>query len=241
MDASHQTRHIYTAQTDPRYHNRVELLHTSPVQSQSIDRRILNPGLQQVARQTSHNRNRTPSPDPTFLSSPSTTPYTSNINEGCIAHPSSSPFIHPRISIHKSPASEPNRTSQPHIILTRNGQVQKTTPAQVSHVADINVTNTSNPIKGPEAVTPGSDNADEELEDDDSALGKIPKPWGEVSRPGRGGYNLRVELKWSTDCFDKVKAYIDKLVQAHLDCTEPLTKQLASKVEEVRSMAVKKF
>ncbi|KAJ3871626.1 hypothetical protein F5051DRAFT_312687, partial [Lentinula edodes] len=71
--------------------------------------------------------------------------------------------------------------------------------------------------------------------------GKIPKPRGEVSRPGRGGYNLRVELKWSTDRFDKVKAYIDKLVQAHLDCTEPLTKQLASKVEEVRSMAVKKF
>ncbi|KAJ3847061.1 hypothetical protein EV368DRAFT_88183 [Lentinula lateritia] len=243
MDVSRQTRHIYTTQTNSKYHDRVELLHTSPVQSKSIDRRILNPELQRVARRTSPNQS--PSPDPTFYSSPS--PYTSTLIEGRIAPPSSSPLVYPRTSVHRSPASQPNRTSQPRIILTRNGQVQKITPEKVSHVADINVAHSSNATQcleavtpGSEVVTPGSGDADEEeLEDVDSALGKIPKPRGEVSRPGRGGYNLRVELKWSTDRFDKVKAYIDKLVQAHLDCTEPLTRQLASKVEETARETVR--
>ncbi|KAJ3766546.1 hypothetical protein FB446DRAFT_608872, partial [Lentinula raphanica] len=71
--------------------------------------------------------------------------------------------------------------------------------------------------------------------------GKIAKPPGEVSRPGRGGYNLRAELKWPAARFDKVKSYIDKLVENQLDCTQPLSKQIMTKVEDVRSQASAKF
>ncbi|KAJ4499228.1 hypothetical protein C8R41DRAFT_915444 [Lentinula lateritia] len=34
---------------------------------------------------------------------------------------------------------------------------------------------------------------------------KIPKPPGEVGRPGRGGYNLRKILGWSKQDYDNVK------------------------------------
>ncbi len=34
---------------------------------------------------------------------------------------------------------------------------------------------------------------------------KLPKPEGEVGRPGRGGYNLQKALKWDSTTFDKVK------------------------------------
>ncbi|KAJ3891175.1 hypothetical protein GG344DRAFT_77160 [Lentinula edodes] len=34
---------------------------------------------------------------------------------------------------------------------------------------------------------------------------KIPKPPGEVGRPGRGGYNLRKTLGWSKQDYDDVK------------------------------------
>ena len=35
--------------------------------------------------------------------------------------------------------------------------------------------------------------------------GKVPKPGGEVGRPGRGGYNLRNELGWEKAKYDAIK------------------------------------
>ncbi|KAH7872193.1 hypothetical protein F5879DRAFT_926319 [Lentinula edodes] len=145
-----------------------------------------------------------------------------------VAFASASHFAQPHATPYHSPAFELISDPQPRI-MTRTGLVQEAASADPCAG------------QGPKEV---SGDGEQDLEvgtDDESALRKIQKPKGEVSRPGRGGYNLRVELKWSTERFDKVKAYIDKLVQEHLDCTEPLTKQIASKVEEVRSLAVKKF
>lgn len=34
---------------------------------------------------------------------------------------------------------------------------------------------------------------------------KIPKPEGEAGRPGRGGYNLKVQLAWNAVTFSKLK------------------------------------
>ena len=48
----------------------------------------------------------------------------------------------------------------------------------------------------PAAVTDGNG--------DDSAL-QIPKPCGEVGRPGRGGYNLEETLAWSPDVYEQFK------------------------------------
>lgn len=49
---------------------------------------------------------------------------------------------------------------------------------------------------------------DEESMDDDEEDDKIPKPNGEVGRPGRGGYNLRIALGWEDERYDKVKVSI---------------------------------
>lgn len=37
------------------------------------------------------------------------------------------------------------------------------------------------------------------------SIPKIPKPQGEVGRPGRGGYNLRMALNWSPSEFNAVR------------------------------------
>ncbi|KAJ3911216.1 hypothetical protein F5877DRAFT_73361 [Lentinula edodes] len=35
---------------------------------------------------------------------------------------------------------------------------------------------------------------------------QIPKPPGDVGKPGQGGYNLRIELEWAEDQFEAVEA-----------------------------------
>lgn len=34
---------------------------------------------------------------------------------------------------------------------------------------------------------------------------KIPKPWGEMKRPGRGGYNLEKQLNWNDEVLERFK------------------------------------
>jgi hypothetical protein len=38
-----------------------------------------------------------------------------------------------------------------------------------------------------------------------SSESKIPKPEGEVGRPGRGGYSLETALSWDAERFKKLK------------------------------------
>ncbi|KAG2084193.1 uncharacterized protein F5147DRAFT_782614 [Suillus discolor] len=49
---------------------------------------------------------------------------------------------------------------------------------------------------------------------------KIPKPAGEPSRPGRGGYTLREALDWSPKAYTKFKNSMHHLIEEHLDTTK---------------------
>ncbi|KAJ3753452.1 hypothetical protein EV360DRAFT_74507 [Lentinula raphanica] len=82
----------------------------------------------------------------------------------------------------------------------------------------------------------------EQDSDDDDLL--IPKPPGEVGRLNRGGYSLFPVLGWPKKKYDKVKLFINDLVEKHLDCTAPMSDQPLESVKKVRaqeSQAVEKF
>ena len=69
----------------------------------------------------------------------------------------------------------------------------------------------------------------------------IPKPPGEVGRPGRGGYNLDDALKWDSESLRKLKItfcivisldfpnplqkYVHQLVKQHLDTQKTISNQ----------------
>ncbi|KAJ4496411.1 hypothetical protein C8J55DRAFT_554137 [Lentinula edodes] len=69
----------------------------------------------------------------------------------------------------------------------------------------------------------------------------IPKPPGEVGRPGRGGYSLFEVLGWPKKKYDKVKKFVNGLVEDHLDCELPMGEQSAASVKRVRQQAVEKY
>ncbi|KAE9382796.1 hypothetical protein BT96DRAFT_1010027 [Gymnopus androsaceus JB14] len=90
---------------------------------------------------------------------------------------------------------------------------------------------------------------------------KIPKPVGEVGRPGRGGYNLEVALGWQKEKFTRVKVgrassvkslilvtqwqcsqnVIKQLVVEDLTCDLPFSKQAMVKIQYIRDEALKKL
>ncbi|KAJ3898211.1 hypothetical protein F5879DRAFT_995029 [Lentinula edodes] len=68
----------------------------------------------------------------------------------------------------------------------------------------------------------------------------IPKPPGEVRRPGRGGYNLRKITNWPKQDYDDVKDYIKLLVE-RLDCDVPFGQQPLIDIRCIRDEAIAKF
>ncbi|KAI5988138.1 hypothetical protein EDC04DRAFT_2912605 [Pisolithus marmoratus] len=72
-------------------------------------------------------------------------------------------------------------------------------------------------------------------DDEESRTKKIPKPNGEVGRPGRGGYNLKDQLGWGEDGFKKLK------VKKHLDPTRCRSLQDRKALETVSKMAIAEF
>ncbi|KAJ3765867.1 hypothetical protein FB446DRAFT_794638 [Lentinula raphanica] len=86
--------------------------------------------------------------------------------------------------------------------------------------------------RGPPALVFEEDSEDDLL---------IPKPPGEVGRPNRGGYSLYPVLGWPKKKYDKVKLFINELVEKHLDCTAPMSDQGLESVKKVRIQAVEKF
>ncbi|GAW07327.1 hypothetical protein LENED_009309 [Lentinula edodes] len=72
------------------------------------------------------------------------------------------------------------------------------------------------------------------FEDDSDDDFLIPKPPGEVGRPGRGGYSLFEVLGWPKKKYDKVKKFINGVVEDHLDCELPMSEQSAANVKRVR-------
>ncbi|KAJ3806469.1 hypothetical protein EV368DRAFT_68894 [Lentinula lateritia] len=79
------------------------------------------------------------------------------------------------------------------------------------------------------------------FEDDSDDDFLIPKPPGEVGRPGRGGYSLFEVLSWPRKKYDKVKKFINNLVEDHLNCDLPMSEQGAANVKKVRQLAVEKY
>ncbi|KAL5537299.1 hypothetical protein ACEPAF_1122 [Sanghuangporus sanghuang] len=72
----------------------------------------------------------------------------------------------------------------------------------------------------------------------------IRKPPGEVGRPGRGGYNLQTLLRnygWSTKSFEKMREYIFKLIDKHLDTGLSFIYQDDEAVQTVVDAATKHF
>ncbi|KAJ3845629.1 hypothetical protein EV368DRAFT_70549, partial [Lentinula lateritia] len=80
------------------------------------------------------------------------------------------------------------------------------------------------PPRGPPALVFENDSDDDFL---------IPKPPGEVGRPGCGGYSLFEVLSWPRKKYDKVKKFINNLVEDHLDCDVPMSEQSAANVRKV--------
>ncbi|GAW06729.1 hypothetical protein LENED_008673 [Lentinula edodes] len=74
---------------------------------------------------------------------------------------------------------------------------------------------------------------------DDDLL--IPKPPGEVGRPNRGGYSLYPVLGWPKKKYDKVKDFINDMVEQHMNCELPMTAQRRADVKKVQIEAVAKF
>ncbi|KAJ3897935.1 hypothetical protein F5879DRAFT_927453 [Lentinula edodes] len=77
------------------------------------------------------------------------------------------------------------------------------------------------------------DNSDDDL--------LIPKPPGEVGRPNRGGYSLYPVLGWPKKKYDKVKDFINNMVEQHMNCELPMTAQRRADVKKVQIEAVAKF
>ncbi|KAJ4496243.1 hypothetical protein C8J55DRAFT_414311 [Lentinula edodes] len=102
--------------------------------------------------------------------------------------------------------------------------------SNVSHKAD---TQPTKPAKkyGPPALV-FEDDSDDDL---------IPKPPGEVGRPNRGGYSLFLVLGWPKKKYDKVKNFINDLVEKHLDCGLPMSEQAREDLKKVRIKATEKF
>ncbi|KAJ3745229.1 hypothetical protein EV361DRAFT_954500 [Lentinula raphanica] len=81
----------------------------------------------------------------------------------------------------------------------------------------------------------------EDYESPDEDTVGIPKPEGEVGRPGRGGYNLRTTLNWPYKRWKLVHGFIRNRVLATLDCSLPFSDQPLLKLQAIRDEALTKF
>ncbi|KAH7881543.1 hypothetical protein F5879DRAFT_927893 [Lentinula edodes] len=61
---------------------------------------------------------------------------------------------------------------------------------------------------------------------------QIPKPPGDVGKPGQGGYNLRIELEWAEDQFEAVEKYIGGAVEKILDITQSFSEQNSINIKQ---------
>ncbi|KAJ3970633.1 hypothetical protein EV361DRAFT_993738 [Lentinula raphanica] len=224
--------------------DRVELLN-APTKPEGPDRRVLQSGPLRTPRmlhRVSPYGVRSPSPDPRFHPSSAATSSTATATSSHSSGPASTECI-----VHTPVRSTQPRVISSHITKPDQAKDAASTPEPTTQVICITQNHRKGYIgdssKGRRGSHAQSEEEQEQDDDDDESVhdSKIAKPPGEVGRPGRGGYNLRTELRWSVERFNKVKKYINGLVEQKLDCLQPLSKQTFAAVEEVRSMAVDKF
>ncbi|KAI5986291.1 hypothetical protein EDC04DRAFT_2999521 [Pisolithus marmoratus] len=79
------------------------------------------------------------------------------------------------------------------------------------------------------------------LESEPGADDKIPKPSGEVGRPGRRGYNLEEQLGWGEDGFKRLKKFVNKAIKNHLDTTKCRSQQNRKALITVCDLATAEF
>ncbi|KAJ3793336.1 hypothetical protein GGU11DRAFT_749005 [Lentinula aff. detonsa] len=96
------------------------------------------------------------------------------------------------------------------------------------------------PSRGTPPCTSGTSNSQDEDTDEEND-GKIAKLKGEVGRPNQGGYNLRITLGWEDARYEKVKTFINDLVDNNLDGRVPMSEQALVNVQTVREKAIAKF
>ncbi|KAH0825670.1 hypothetical protein J3R83DRAFT_11688 [Lanmaoa asiatica] len=75
----------------------------------------------------------------------------------------------------------------------------------------------------------------------ESLRNKIPKPEGEPGRPGRGGYNLKVQLAWDNSMFLKLKKSVHHSIAKHLDATKCRSLQTIAAIQLVKKEALREF
>ncbi|KAJ3715438.1 hypothetical protein C8R42DRAFT_645838 [Lentinula raphanica] len=100
-------------------------------------------------------------------------------------------------------------------------------------------------VRRPATPTADSSESDDHDGKQDELLeensGGIPKPEGEVGRPGRGGYNLQATLKWSRKTWRDVHNFVKHRVLDTMDCSLPYSEQPMFKLRAVREEALARF
>ncbi|OAX32476.1 hypothetical protein K503DRAFT_654098, partial [Rhizopogon vinicolor AM-OR11-026] len=69
----------------------------------------------------------------------------------------------------------------------------------------------------------------------------IPKPKGEVGRPGRGGYNLEKALHWDAKRFMKFKEHVHRSIEKHCDTSRSKIHQDCVALDSVQKEAISYF
>ncbi|KAJ3870834.1 hypothetical protein F5051DRAFT_434326 [Lentinula edodes] len=177
----------------------------------------------------------------------------SNPTDHVVISPSSGPTRTQKTSRRASPYSSPSPDPEP-LPVRHNSPSPPSTLSLFSSIESLSKhTSTSNSTlndsapknDGRKARTSSAEKKHDPpplvFEDDSDDDFLIPKPPGEVGRPGRGGYSLFEVLSWPRKKYDKVKKYINKLVEDNLDCELPMSEQRAVNVKKVRDEAVAKY
>ncbi|KDR79750.1 hypothetical protein GALMADRAFT_136361 [Galerina marginata CBS 339.88] len=93
------------------------------------------------------------------------------------------------------------------------------------------------------SISISSSTEDEEMgpsETEGEVVGnKIKKPKGDVSRIGRGGYNLHDKLGWNQRTYDNVLALVSKLAKEMLDTSQSYRGQSRKKVQSLMDLVRK--
>ncbi|TEB38600.1 hypothetical protein FA13DRAFT_1704364 [Coprinellus micaceus] len=70
---------------------------------------------------------------------------------------------------------------------------------------------------------------------------KIPKPPGEVGRPGRGGYALKVALNWPEGRYKEAQEACRQYARSKLEIAKPFTQQESEAIKSVCASMVARF
>ncbi|KAI6030170.1 hypothetical protein EDC04DRAFT_101086 [Pisolithus marmoratus] len=137
-----------------------------------------------------------------------------------------------------TPGAKTPRATTPRVQTSR-GQTQTAAPAGTHDPVTIETAPYDS--EHLESSPAPSESSLSSLESELRAGDKIPKPNGEAGRPGRGGYNLEEQLGWSADDFKKLKRFINKAMEQHLDTTKCRSLQDLNALGTVCDLATAKF